>query len=75
MKVKRSLNRPYKIILESEDFSCLLSQKTSQKWLWHSGLGHVNFNAMVQLVSKQMVHGLLKLNQAKEVCTGCLMSK
>lgn len=30
---------------------------------------------MVQLSSKEMIQGLLKLSHHKEVCTGCLMSK
>lgn len=36
MKVKRSFNRLYKIILEPIDYSCLLSEKSSPEWLWHS---------------------------------------
>lgn len=75
MKVKRSFNRLYKIILEPFEYSYLLSEENSAEWLWHSRLGHVNFNAMVQMASKEMVHGLPKLSHPKQVCTGCLMSK
>lgn len=75
MKVKRSFNRLYKIILEPIDYSCLLSEENSAEWLWHSRLGHVNFNAMVQMASKEMVHDLPKLSHPKQICTGCLMSK
>lgn len=75
MKVKRSMNRLYKFIIEIGGVNCLLSENHTQEWLWHSRLGHVNFNAMQELASKQMVHGLPKLQHLKDVCSGYLMSK
>lgn len=75
MKVKRSANRLYKIILESFETTCLMSKTEEQAWLWHSRLGHVNFQAIIQMENNGMVNGLPKLKQPKELCTGCLMSK
>ncbi|XP_074362998.1 uncharacterized protein LOC141703361 [Apium graveolens] len=50
MKVKRSLNRLYKIIINTGDAGCLLSEGIQgQEWLWHSRLGHVNANAMQEM--------------------------
>ena len=75
MKVKRSLNRLYKIILVHSEPQCLLSKTDEDTWLWHSRLGHVNFKAMMLMDSTKMVRGLPKLTHPKEVCTGCLMAK
>lgn len=75
IKVKRSMNRLYKIILQNNESRCLLSKCDDGNWLWHSRLGHVNFKAMLLMSTTHMVHGLPKISQPKEVCTGCLMSK
>ena len=75
MKVKRSMNRLYKVILHNSEQKCLLAKGDEDSWLWHSRLGHVNFNAMAMMSTTNMVHGLPKIYQPKEVCTGCLMAK
>lgn len=75
MKVKRSVNRLYKIIINTSEVDCLLLENYSREWLWHSRFGHVNFKAMQELVMKQMLQGLPKLQQLKGVCTWYLMSK
>lgn len=75
MKVQRSSNRLYKLEVEKDRNMCLLTTADETSWLWHSRLGHVNFQAL-QLISKNnMAYGLPILNQPKEVCTGCLLSK
>ena len=73
MKVKRSANRLYKILLEDTQNICLLSEEES--WLWHSRLKHVNFNAMNLMKRNNMEVGLPNLVQPKEVRKGCLMAK
>ena len=75
MKVKRSTNRLYKIVLESSKPTCLMSKIEETTWLWHTRLGHVNFNAMRLLSEKKMVQGVPGMVQPKNVCMGCLMSK
>ncbi|KAL8098390.1 hypothetical protein AgCh_031228 [Apium graveolens] len=75
MRVKRSMNRLYKIILESDEQQCLMSKSEEDTWLWHSRLGHVNFKAMTLMDTSKMVHGLPKLISPTETCTGCLMAK
>ncbi|KAL8101290.1 hypothetical protein AgCh_033242 [Apium graveolens] len=74
-KVKRSYNRLYKIILESFEASCLMLSTENTTRLWHSRLGHVNYQAVIMMGEKGMVHDLPSLIQLKEVCAGCLMSK
>lgn len=75
MKVKRSANRLYKIILEHSESHCLMSKIDEDAWLWHSRLGHVNLKAMVLMGSTKMVRGLPKLTHPKKTCTWCLMVK
>ncbi|KAL8127880.1 hypothetical protein AgCh_014722 [Apium graveolens] len=78
MKVKRSVNRLYKIMLEESPGACLFTQNTKmeeESWLWHCRLGHVNFNAMSIMKENDMVVGLPRLLQPTEVCKGCLMAK
>ncbi|XP_074363311.1 uncharacterized protein LOC141703780 [Apium graveolens] len=75
MKVKRSVNRLYKVILKHKEKMCLLSKTDEDAWLWHARLGHVNFKALMLMDSGKMVHGLPSLSHPKEVCTGCLMAK
>lgn len=75
MKVKRSANRLYKILLNSDNADCLLSRTDENSWLWHARLGHVNFNAMALMSTGKMVLGMPEIKAQNEVCKGCLMSK
>lgn len=43
MKVKRSLNRLYRIDLNPIEPVCFLTSISDEAWLWHGWLGHVNF--------------------------------
>lgn len=54
---------------------CLLSKIEEDAWLWHSRLGHVNFQALELMLKKGIVTGMPKFNQPKGVCSGCLMAK
>lgn len=75
LRVKRTVNRLYKVMLECDDRMCLLSKAEEKTWLWHARLGHVNFQAM-QLMSKNgMAYGVPEFCKPKEVCKGCLLSK
>lgn len=75
MKVKRSPNRLYRIVLKTCKQECLLSKSDEVSWLWHSRLGHVNFQAMSLMSRKDMVTGFPRISQPKGVCNGCLMAK
>lgn len=76
MKVRRSTNRLYKIILETAaDHTCLMTKREESSWLWHTRLGHVNFQAMNLMSTNKMARGLPEFSQPKEICEGCLMSK
>lgn len=75
MKVKRSENRLYRIVIETTDNMCLVTKLEESSWLWHSRLGHVNFQAMTLMSANKMATGLPNLTQPKKTCTGCLLSK
>lgn len=75
MKEKRSGNWLYKLILETSRSECLISKMEEISWIWHSRLGHVNFQAMTLMSTKQMETRLPDLIQPKGICTGCLMAK
>lgn len=71
----RSNNRLYRIVIEPCTQTCLLTKSDDTSWLWHSRLGHVNFQAMVLMSKKKMVKGLQEIVQPKGVCSECLMAK
>ena len=75
MQVKRSVNRLYKIYIEERKDICLLTKAEEETRLWHLRLGHVNFKAMQLMSKNHMAHGLPSINQPREICSGCLMSK
>ncbi|KAJ9560140.1 hypothetical protein OSB04_005300 [Centaurea solstitialis] len=75
MKVKQSKNRLYKIVLSHEEPHCFLSRKEESSWLWHSRLGHVNFQMLKQMRDKDMVYGLDKIEQPSTLCKSCLEGK
>lgn len=74
LKVKKSANRLYKLIVKDSRDACFLT-KTDETWLWHSRLGHINFQSMALMSRNSLVRGLPIFTQPKEVCTWCLLSK
>lgn len=75
MKVKWSSNRLYKLIIEETRYRVLMSAAEESAWLWHSRLGHVNFQAMMLMSKHKMADGFPNFVQPKDVCKGCLLSK
>lgn len=62
MRVKRSPNRLYKIIIETNKPACLLLKSDELSWLWHARLGHVNFQALTLMQAADMVRGIPKFS-------------
>ncbi|KAD7117350.1 hypothetical protein E3N88_04618 [Mikania micrantha] len=75
MKVFRSQNRLYKVMLEECESMCLISSEEETTWLWHARLGHVNFGTLESMASKELVTGLPKIHQPNKLCEGCLVGK
>ena len=75
MKVRKSTNRLYKVIIKDEKSTCLLTKAEENSWLWHARLGHVNFPAIILMSKNKMALGLPEITHPKSICEGCLMSK
>lgn len=75
MKVKRIENRLYKISLEESGYSCFLNKVEEDTWLWHTRLGHVNFQVLEMMSREKMAFGLPRLIHPIKKCEGCLMTK
>lgn len=75
MKVKRSSNRLYKLLIDNVEAECLFSKSEEVSLLWHARLGHVNFKSMELMIKDKMVYGMPPVVQPREICSGCLMSK
>lgn len=52
MKVRRSSNTLYKLIIEESKPACLMSKAEEDTWLWSCRLGHVNFKVMTFMSDK-----------------------
>lgn len=75
MRIKRSVNRMYKIALKESTSLCLIAKTEKKTWLWHTRVGHVNFQALTRMLKERMAYGIPDLVQPKKTCEGCLMSK
>ena len=75
LKVKRSSNRLYRIVIEDAPAPCFLSKGEDETRLWHARLGHVNFGAMKLMSANGMIYGIPDFSQPNGVCDGCLLSK
>nr|GEX71102.1 retrovirus-related Pol polyprotein from transposon TNT 1-94 [Tanacetum cinerariifolium] len=56
---------------------CLMAKATSsQEWLWHRRLSHLNFNTINLLSKNDIVVGLPKLKSVKDhICSSCKLGK
>ncbi|XP_043699838.1 uncharacterized protein LOC122650492 [Telopea speciosissima] len=51
--------------------SCLFGQQ-DENWLWHKRLGHINFDNLVKISSKNVVRDMPKINKPVEsICSSC----
>jgi hypothetical protein len=74
-KVQRSLNRLYIPNVELAKPVCLAAKGAESAWIWHARFSHLNFPALRKLAQEGMVRGLPEVDQADQVCGGCLAGK
>nr|GFC07473.1 integrase, catalytic region, zinc finger, CCHC-type, peptidase aspartic, catalytic [Tanacetum cinerariifolium] len=57
----------------SNSSTCLLAKaSSSQSWLWHQRLSHLNFTIINNLVKKNLVQGIPKMKFEKDhLCSAC----
>nr|GEW12618.1 hypothetical protein [Tanacetum cinerariifolium] len=62
---------------ESNSSTCLLAKaSSSQSWLWHQRLSHLNFATINNLVKNNLVQGLPKMKLEKDhLCFACEQGK
>ncbi|KAJ0602036.1 putative RNA-directed DNA polymerase [Helianthus annuus] len=75
MKVKRSVNRLYKIALKVGRHTCLAMKLSEEAWLWHARMGHANFSLIEEMGKKNMAEGLPIIKHPEKICEGCLLAK
>nr|GFA58383.1 copia protein [Tanacetum cinerariifolium] len=63
--------------VESNSLTCLLAKaSSSQSWLWHQRLSHLNFTTINNLVKNNLVQGLPKMKFEKDhLCFACEQGK
>ncbi|GKB93246.1 integrase, catalytic region, zinc finger, CCHC-type containing protein, partial [Tanacetum coccineum] len=63
--------------ITSNLFVCLLAKAfSSQSWLWHQRLSHLNFSTINNLVKNNLVRGLPKMKFEKDhLCLACKQGK
>ncbi|GAU33832.1 hypothetical protein TSUD_393400 [Trifolium subterraneum] len=61
-------------VLYVPDMNCNL-MSIDVEALWHKRYGHLNFRSLRELNSKELVHGLPKINVSNKICEVCVKSK
>ena len=75
VKVKKTLSRLYLLKLNLV-LSCMVADDSSElTWTWHIRYGHLNFQSLRRLSSKEIVRGLPKLEIPENICRDCIASK
>nr|GFA92637.1 putative ribonuclease H-like domain-containing protein [Tanacetum cinerariifolium]GFB00563.1 putative ribonuclease H-like domain-containing protein [Tanacetum cinerariifolium] len=61
----------------SNSSACLLAKaSSSQSWLWHQRISHLNFTTINNLVKNNLVQGIPKMNFKKDhLCSACEQRK
>ena len=61
----------------ADSITCLFGKASlDDSWLWHKKLSHLNFKAMNDLLRKDLVRGLPKLEFSKDgICDSCQIGK
>ncbi|KAK2442007.1 putative mitochondrial protein [Trifolium repens] len=75
MSTKMSSNRMFIIYAPVIMPQCFKITQMDINELWHNRYAHLSFKGLNTLVKKDMVHGLPKLQEKDEKCTGCLKGK
>jgi hypothetical protein len=76
LKTPLAKNRTFQTNMKSVELNCLSAMvKDEDSWLWHYRFGHLNFSGLNQLVDKEMILGVPKIEMPSTVCDTCLLGK
>ena len=74
-KVHMSKNQIFSINIKTEIKRCYQAYLKEESRLWHLRYGHLNYESLKLLSSKEMVNGLPVIKYPKEVCEDCVIGK
>ncbi|XP_020263269.1 uncharacterized protein LOC109839251 [Asparagus officinalis] len=74
-KVKMQPNRSFPLSLHYWNTQALKVEEVNSSWLWHKRLGHLNFQSVKTLQSREMVYGLPTIEEIEGVCSSCMKGK
>jgi len=76
LKSTLSKNKTYRCSISSDKMMCMSATISEDaETLWHWWYGHLNFRSLSELNTKDLVHGLPKLNVKKSICEICVKIK
>src|ERR1044072_8984882 len=76
LKSPLSKNRTFKTMISSTEVQCLKTVvEHKDSWLWNLRFVHLNFRSLNQLITQDMVTGILSLEMLEKLCEGCLVGK
>jgi hypothetical protein len=75
IKVRRTLNRLYKLTMQPVNPVCLAMHHDTDSWRWHARYGHLHFEALQQMVRHGMVRGLPGIEHGGELGEVFLVEK
>ena len=58
-----------------KDNLCLQSTSMGDSATWHDRLGHMNYETMKSMISRELVIGIPQMTCEKEICGSCLLGK
>jgi len=76
LKTPLAKNRTFQTNMKVVELNCLSAMvKDEDNWLWNYRFGHLNFRGLNQLVDKDMIMGVPKIEISSKVCDTCLLGK
>ena len=76
LKTPLAKNRTFQTNMKAVELNCSSSIiKGEDIWLWHYKFGHLNFRGLNQLVDKDMIFGIPKIDMPTTFCDTCLIGK
>ena len=76
LKTPLAKNKTFKTNMKVVELNCLSTiVKNEDSWLWHYRFGHLNFRGLNQLVDKEMILGVPKMEIPSTIGDTCLIGK
>jgi hypothetical protein len=70
--VPMSKNRMFPLMFGEHNNHLANMAYEEKSWLWHLRYGHLNFHSLKLLTSKELVYGLPKVQEQKDICEDVL---